>query len=31
MSVLTFVTILGLSLALVVLVICLGIVDDEDN
>ncbi len=29
MSVLTFVTILGLSLALVVLVICLGIVDDE--
>jgi len=31
MSVLTFVTVLGLSLALVVLVICLGIVDDEDN
>jgi len=29
MSVLTFVTILGLSLALAVLVICLGIVDDE--
>ncbi len=31
MSVLTFVTTFGLSLALVVLVICLGIVDDEDN
>jgi len=31
MSVFTFVTTLGLSLALVVLVICLGIVDDEDN
>ena len=31
MSIFTFCTTLGISLALVVIVICLGIVDDEDN